>query len=62
MKDKLVSRKFWVTIFSLAISIVSVFTELGGSIGTIFGIIGIILSSISYVFIEGKIDAERIKL
>lgn len=59
MKEKLKSRKFWMAILANAISIIAIFTEFGGTMGTIFGIIGVILSSILYILVEGNIDAQR---
>ena len=61
MKEKLSSRKFWMSILAITISIVSIFTDLGGTVGTIFGIIGVVLSTIFYVLVEGKIDIEKTK-
>lgn len=62
MKEKLLSRKFWIAILTNVISIIAVFTDLGGTIGTIFGIIGTILSSVSYMIVEGMVDVERAKI
>ena len=62
MKEKLMSRKFWMAILANAISIVALFTNLGGTVGTISGIIGIVLSSISYMLVEGVVDVERAKV
>ena len=62
MKEKLLSRKFWIALLTNIISIIAVFTDLGGTIGTIFGIIGTILSSISYMVVEGMVDVERAKV
>ena len=62
MKEKLLSRKFWIAILTNLISIIAVFTDLGGTTGTIFGIIGTILSSISYIIVEGMVDVERAKV
>lgn len=61
MKEKLKSRKFWIAIFSNIISIISIFTDIGGKTGTILGIIGTILSSVIYILMEGLTDNERIK-
>lgn len=61
MKEKLMSRKFWIAVFSNIISIISIFTDIGGKSGTILGIIGTILSSVIYILMEGMVDSERIK-
>ena len=60
MKEKLTSRKFWMAILASSISIVAIFTELGGTVGTIFGIVGVILSSVFYILVEGNIDEQRL--
>ena len=60
MKEKLTSRKFWMAILASVISIVAIFTELGGTVGTIFGIVGVILSSVFYILVEGNIDEQKL--
>ena len=61
MKEKLMSRKFWVTVFSNIISIIAIFSDIGGNAGTILGIVGTVLSSLTYILMEGMIDKERLK-
>ena len=61
MKEKLKSRKFWIAIFSNIISILAIFTDIGGRTGTILGIIGTVLSSVIYILMEGMADQEKIK-
>lgn len=60
MKEKLKSRKFWTMILSSIVSITVVFSDVGGLAGTIFGIIGILASTISYIIVEGKIDEVKV--
>lgn len=62
MKEKLMSRKFWMALLTNVISIVAIFTDLGGTTGTVFGILGVVLSSIFYMFVEGKVDIEKAKV
>lgn len=59
MKEKLKSRKFWIAVLSDIVSITVVFTEIGGTIGTIAGIIGTIATSISYMITECRVDIAR---
>ena len=61
MKEKLMSRKFWIAVLSNIISITVIFTEFGGTIGTIAGIIGVVASSISYMISECIVDVARTK-
>ena len=61
MKEKLKSRKFWLAILSNIVSITVVFTEVGGTTGTIAGIIGTIASSVFYMITECKVDVARAK-
>lgn len=61
MKEKLMSRKFWVAVLSNVVSITVIFTEFGGTIGTIAGIIGVVASSISYMISECTVDVARTK-
>lgn len=61
MKEKLKSRKFWIAILSNVISLIAIFSDIGGTTGTILGIIGTVLSSVSYMLMEGMIDKERVK-
>lgn len=62
MKEKLMSRKLWVALLSNIISIAVIFSDIGGITGTIFGIIGAVLSCISYMIAEGMIDAKRVEV
>ena len=59
MKEKLMSRKLWMTILSSIVLIAVIFSDVGGIVGTIAGIIGVIASSISYVISESNIDVSR---
>ena len=62
MVAKLKSRKFWVSLLSLAISITGALSGIGGDVGTVCCIIGAILAPIVYVLTEGIIDAKAIQL
>ncbi len=57
MKQKLTSRKFLISIFTNIVSLIIAFSNLGGTIGTVLGIIGVIGASVIYIITEGKIDS-----
>ena len=59
MKQKLTSRKFWITIFTNIVSLAVLFSNIGGTIGTVAGIIGVVGASIVYIITEGKIDTAN---
>lgn len=61
MKQKLTSRKFWITLLTNVISLTVIFKEVGGTVGAVAAIIGVIASSIFYMISEGMIDVTRIK-
>lgn len=60
MKQKLMSRKFWIAIFTNIVSLAVVFSKLGGNIGIVAGIIGVVGSSAIYMITESKIDAASV--
>lgn len=59
MKEKLLSRKFWVALLTDIVSITVVFTKIGGNIGVVAGIIGTIASSVCYMIAECRVDVAR---
>lgn len=59
MKEKLKSRKFWIAVLTDIVSITVVFTKLGGTAGTVAGIIGTLSASISYMITECRVDVAR---
>lgn len=59
---KLTSRKFWMAIGGIATGICMVLGVDASDIETVCGGIVSILSCIIYVYTEGKIDAERVKV
>jgi len=59
--QKLSSRKLWMAIAGIATGIV---VALGGSasdIQTVAGAVTALLSAITYIITEGRVDAERVK-
>ena len=60
MKEKLTSRKFWLAILTNIVSIAVVFSELGGTAGTVAGIIGVVVASVAYMITECKVDMARV--
>jgi biopolymer transport protein ExbB/TolQ len=64
MKDilrKLSSRKLWMAIAGVTTGIAMALGVDGGDITTVSGAIVSIVSVITYIVTEGKIDAERVK-
>ena len=60
--DKFKSRKFIMSVLAMIVGIVTALTQMGGKIGTVFGIVAAILAPIVYVVVEGNIDATAISL
>lgn len=58
---KLSSRKLWVAIAGIATGIAMVLGVDGGDITNIAGGITALASAITYIVVEGKIDAESVK-
>ena len=57
IKEKLTSRKFWAMIVGVAMGIGIAFGLDEGTIGTIAGAATTIVSLMTYIITEGKIDA-----
>ena len=53
---KFLSRKFIIALLTGISGIALAFTELGGKVGIISGIIVTIISTVSYIIVEGKLD------
>ena len=58
---KLTSRKLWVAIAGIATGIAVALGVDGGEISTVAGAVTALLSAITYIITEGKIDAESVK-
>lgn len=61
MIQKLTSRKLWLALAGVATGLAMVFGVEASEIQTIAGGIVSVLSIMSYITVEGKIDAERAK-
>lgn len=62
IKRKLSSRKMWMAIAGIATGICMVLGVEASEIETVAGGIVSILSCITYIYTEGRIDAERAKV
>ena len=59
--QKLTSRKFWAAIVGVVIGIAAAFGIESNDYAQIAGIVTSAISIFGYMFIEGKVDAERVK-
>lgn len=60
LKQKLSSRKLWAAIVGVIIGIATIFGLDGNVINTVAGAIMSLVSLVSYIYTEGKIDAARV--
>lgn len=58
---KLMSRKLWLAIAGVATGISMVLGVDGGEITNVAGGVVALISCVAYMFVEGKVDAERVK-
>jgi phage shock protein PspC (stress-responsive transcriptional regulator) len=58
---KLSSRKLWMAIAGVATGIAMALGVDSGEIGTVAGAVTALVSVVTYVMVEGKIDAESVK-
>ena len=58
---KLTSRKLWMAIAGIVSGIAMALGVDGGEVSTIAGAVVALVSTVSYIAVEGKIDAERVK-
>ena len=61
LKSKLTSRKFWLTLISVAAGIAQLLGADGNIVSTVSGALLAAVPAIIYVITEGKIDAEGVK-
>ena len=59
--QKLTSRKLWMAIAGVATGIAMVFGVETTDIGTVAGAITALVSVVTYIIAEGKVDAESVK-
>ena len=58
---KLSSRKLWMAIAGVATGIAVALGANGSEIATVAGTVTTIISAVTYMAVEGRIDAERVK-
>ena len=61
MIKKLTSRKLWMAIAGVATGIAMVLGIDGSEISTVAGSVTTILSVVTYIIMEGKVDAASVK-
>lgn len=61
MLNKLTSRKLWMAIAGVATGIAMMFGVETTEIGTITGAVTALISVVTYIITEGKVDAEGVK-
>ena len=59
--QKLTSRKLWMAIAGIATGLALVFGVDGGDISNVAGAITAVVSVITYIAAEGRVDAESVK-
>lgn len=59
--SKLSSRKLWMAIAGVATGIAMALGVEGGDINTVAGAITALVSVVTYIITEGKVDAESVK-
>lgn len=58
---KLSSRKLWMAIAGLATGVAMALGVETTEIGTVAGAVTALLSVVTYIYVEGKVDAEGVK-
>ncbi len=58
---KLTSRKLWLAIAGVATGIAMVFGAESTDVGTVAGAVTALISAVTYIITEGKVDAESVK-
>lgn len=58
---KLSSRKLWMAIAGVATGIALALGADASEIGTIAGAVTAVVSAVTYIIVEGKVDAESVK-
>lgn len=61
MIQKLMSRKLWMSVAGISTGICMILGVNASDVSTIAGGIVALVSAVSYIVTEGKIDAERVK-
>ena len=59
--QKLSSRKLWMAIAGVATGVAMALGADTSEIGTITGAVTVLISAVTYIIVEGKVDAEGVK-
>ena len=59
--QKLTSRKLWMALAGVVTGVAMAFGAEGAEIGTITGAVTALISVVTYIITEGKVDAESVK-
>ena len=59
--QKITSRKFWMAVAGVATGIAMAFGVETTDIGTVAGAVTALVSVVTYIIAEGKVDAESVK-
>lgn len=61
MMQKLTSRKLWMAIAGVVTGIALALGADGAEISTVAGAVTVLISTVTYIIVEGKVDAESVK-
>lgn len=59
--QKLTSRKLWMALAGVITGIAMALGAEGAEIGTVTGAVTALISAVTYIIVEGKVDAESVK-
>lgn len=59
--QKLSSRKLWMALAGVATGVAMALGADATEIGTITGAVTVLISAVTYIIVEGKVDAEGVK-
>lgn len=60
LKEKLISRKFWLAIISILTGVLGLFGVADSTIEMVSSVALILVPAIAYIFVEGKVDAAAV--
>ena len=58
---KLLSRKLWVAVAGIASGVAMALGAESADVATVTGAVTALVSAVTYIVVEGKVDAERVK-
>lgn len=59
--QKLTSRKLWMALAGVATGVAMALGANTTEIGTVAGAVTVLVSAVTYIIVEGKVDAEGVK-